>query len=259
MSAPTQDAAASTPTRQQARASARHRNRLAQARFAGYLAATAGCCGLATTADAAVISIDITSPNISGPNGGVAPGSFVTVSNWPISGAAGFNIENFANSHGLTGNRPGLTFAVNSNYASSNPTNFGPGTSIGAGATWASSNNPSLFNYYNVFVSPNFGPDSFMGFRFGSDGAWNYGYLEVTWDSATKTFEILSAAYESTPNTSILTPAPVPEPGAATMAFGALASLCLGGRALKRWKQQRRSEPQGNAGEPAHDLPQTAA
>jgi len=50
-----------------------------------------------------------------------------------------------------------------------------------------------------------------------------------------------------------------PEPGAATMAFGALASLCLGGRALKRWKKQRRSESQGDAGEPAHDLPQTAA
>lgn len=89
MPAPTQDAATSIPTRQQARASARHRNRLSQARFAGYLAATAGCYGLATSADAAVISIDITNPNILGPNGGVPFSQYgtytVTVPGWPVT------------------------------------------------------------------------------------------------------------------------------------------------------------------------------
>ena len=98
-----------------------------------------------------------------------------------------------------------------------------------------------------------------MGFRFGGGSDCDYGYLEVTWNSAHTTWQVLSGAYESTPNTAILTPAPVPEPGAATMAFGALASLCLGGRALKRWRQQRQREPRRDDQDAAHDLPQTAA
>ena len=267
MSAPTHDAATSTPTRQQARASARHRSRLSQARFAGYLAATAGCCGLATTADAEIISIDITSPNISGPNGGV-PYSFYgdynrTVQGWPVTQSSSYGmsfpflqIRNDASVVGLggSGNR-GVGFAT---YGSGGPMKFGTGVSIGADIpTWTAGNIFRTAFFRGGSVSPDFGADSFMAFRFGGGSDWNYGYIEVTWDSANKTFEILSAAYESTLNTPIITP--VPEPGSATMSFGALASLCLGGRALKRWKKQRRSEPQGDAGEPANDLPQTAA
>ena len=80
MPAPTQDTATSTPTRQQARASARHRSRLSQARRAGYLATTAGCCGLATTANAEIVPINISA--FAGPNGGLPVNSFTTLTNW---------------------------------------------------------------------------------------------------------------------------------------------------------------------------------
>jgi hypothetical protein len=260
MSAPTQDAAASPPTRQQARASARHRSKLSQARLAGYLAA-AGCCGLATTADAEVISIDINNPDISGPNANTV--NFKTVDPWPVPGSK-LQIYNLGNVKGFKG-ATNLQFS----FTAGDPAwgrlrKFELDASLDSSASWTTSASTAAF-YASFYGQPvlqaDWGSDSFAGFRFGSGSDWNYGYLEVTWDSANKTFNILSGAYESQLNTPILAGAlaPVPEPGAATMAFGALASLCLGGRALKRWKKQRRSEPQGDAGEPAHDLPQTAA
>ena len=80
-------------------------------------------------------------------------------------------------------------------------------------------------------VSASFGTGSFMGFRFGSGTNWNYGYLEVTWDSTNNTFQILSGAYESTANTAILAgaTAAVPVPAASLLAL-----MALGGNSFRR-------------------------
>jgi hypothetical protein len=73
-----------------------------------------------------------------------------------------------------------------------------------------------------------------MGFRFGVIGSGNftYGYLEVTWNSSTNTFQILSGAYESTVNQAILagaTGGAVPVPAASLLAL-----MALGGNSFRR-------------------------
>jgi hypothetical protein len=74
----------------------------------------------------------------------------------------------------------------------------------------------------------------------------NYGWLEVTWTASTGEFQILSGAYESTPDVAILAgagagPAAVPEPGT-----WAAAALLAGGAAFVRWRK-RRDETQKEA------------
>ena len=261
-------ASAALPSAQRkAPATARRRMRRSQARLAGYLAATAGSCGLATTADAEVISIDITA--FDGPNGGVASGGINRITDWAGSGTGTLAACNGYTYNGNTywGLYPeaGLSIAVSS-AASASPNNFSLGSLVDSNATFSGLGTytgfQAVFQFYDsasqtTDTSPDFGANSFIGFRFANGSDFNYGYLEVTWDSATTTWEVLSGAYENQVNTAIA----VPEPSLATMAFGALASLCLGGSALKRWKRQRRGELQGDAREPGStsDLPQTAA
>lgn len=280
-------ASASLPSAQRkAPATARRRMRRSQARLAGYLAATAGSCGLATTADAEVIAIDISA--FSGPNGGLSGANnqykFTDFAG-PVGSGTLWAMDGYTSgSFTWWGLYPtdGLSIAVNpasgpspSYYdQAASPKNFGLGSSVGSSETFAtydSSSSPYTYEgFLAVFqwsdgsktkISPDFGANSFIGFRFANGSDFNYGYLEVTWDSASTTWEVLSGAYENSVNTGILTSsaAPVPEPGASTMAFGALASLCLGGSALKRWKKQRRGGPRPADHTPAGELPSTPA
>jgi len=248
------------PTRQQARAASRSRSRKSHRRLAGYLTATAGCCGLATTADAEVVALDVTA--FAGrPNAGLEPGGFTTLFTFG-DGDIYFGVSNqYALGNGFNGILTGFytnvekdirgAFAYSQGVGNENfIARFATNASIGSPASWTSEGYRFQFRYtYDLFglktwEAPDWGPGSFAGFRFGDDATgWNYGYIEATWDTATQTFEILSAAYETQLNTPILAGAvPVPEPGTATMAFGAVASLCLGGRAFTRWKKQRRRE-----------------
>ena len=95
--------------------------------------------------------------------------------------------------------------------------------------------------YSNVstYSAPDFTRGSYMGFRFGSGSSYKYGWLEMTWDSTSSQFQILSGAYESSPNTQILAGAtgatPVPE----STASGGLMGLLLGGAALRQWRKSR--------------------
>jgi hypothetical protein len=100
----------------------------------------------------------------------------------------------------------------------------------------------ALFQY-NTSISPDFGSGSYMGFRTAQG---NYGWLEVTWDSASQDFQIFSGAYEDQVGVSILAgdtggPAAVPEPGT-----WAAAALLAGGAAFARWRK-RRNEAQKEA------------
>ena len=214
------------------------------ARLAAYLAAGVGSSMLATAeVEAGVVAIDLTNVggrNITGVCAGMNFGdSRIQILNW--LGAAGtgtLNIYRQSGQIGLDGSS-GLFLAVNgSAYAS--PRNFGAGASIDASATFTTYYKRPPFRYGVISgsTSPDFGAGSFMGFRFGSGSTWNYGYIEVLWTwtgtQSTSTFQLLSAAYESTANTAILAgapPTPIPAPSA-------LALLALGGGAFRRARQR---------------------
>ncbi|MGA0420887.1 MAG: hypothetical protein ACO3P9_12790, partial [Phycisphaerales bacterium] len=195
--------------------------------------------------DAAIVMIDLTNvngQNITGANAGLSDGNKHSISNWLGTGTGRLEIySNYFNGDrywGLDGDDEAgvfLDFAVNgSSFAS--PRNFGASTTIDGSSTWTGSANRTVFKY-NSSTSPDFGAGSFMGFRFGSGSSWNYGYLEVTWNSTTNTFQILSGAYESTANTSILagaTAAAVPGGGVSAMAL-----MALGGGAFRRRSRGR--------------------
>jgi hypothetical protein len=181
------------------------------ARLGAYLAAGLGAAAT-STADAAIVNINIgpSGFNIGGVNAGLALNSFVYRDNFPLTGANTLLVYNGSYSRwGLNGYYY-LSFANGGGYAS--PSKFSLGDSIGSSANW--NNGPGFFQIFYA-VSPNFGSGSYMGFRTAQN---NYGWLEVTWDSASQDFEILSGAYEDQAGVAILAgagagPAAVPEPG----------------------------------------------
>lgn len=211
--------------------------------LAAYLAAGVGLAGIAPAADAAIVTIDITNPNVSGPNGGVPNGGFSVINNWvPGASLSLFNGFGNGNAVGLGGS---LIFA-NSTYYYASPRNFAFGSTIDGSLPFANFDGLTFFQvdsyYYSggTYTSPDFGPGSYMGFLFRSGLNDYYGWIEVTWSGSTSTWEILSAAYESQPNTGILAgdvgsaSAPAPSPAS-------LLALIVGGAALRQWRQRRRS------------------
>ncbi len=215
-------------------------------RLKTYLATGLGACGVATSAEAGVVSININSPNISGPNAGVASGSRTVINHWPIAGLLNLGIYNGYD--GLIGLGPFvgyLQFAINGPFAS--PKNFTTGSQIGSSENWSQSASRTTFKNGSD-VSPSFGSNSFMGLRFSTNFGvdWYYGWVKVTWNG-TDTFEILAAAYEDTPNTPILAGntgggGAVPEP-----ASGAVVALLMGGTALRQWRKKRRENDAANS------------
>jgi hypothetical protein len=207
-------------------------------RLASYL--TVGLAGalMATVhSEAAVVNIDLTNVqgnNITATNGGVTSGQRLDISDWLGAGTGTLRISNnFYNFWGLGGTSD-LEFAYGGAFAT--PRNFVYGSSIDASASASWSGSGSDVNFRStVGVSPDFGAGSFMGFRFGSAGNYNYGYLEVTWTGATNTFQILSGAYETAANTAITTPSAVPGAGLSAMALMALG----GGGAFRRRSRGR--------------------
>jgi len=207
------------------------------ARLGVYLAAGLGVSGAAmSTSEAAIVIIDISSSgfNIEGVNAGLAYGNYRTIDDFPFTGAGDMDVMNGYNGGqvwGLFSSSAGLSFAAGGSPAS--PFNFSLGASIGSSATWRKGNQSEFQNITSV--SPDFGPGSYMGFK-TSQG--NYGWLKVTWESASQDFEILSGAYEDQVGVAILAgdgagPAAVPEPGT-----WAAAALLAGGAAFARWRKR---------------------
>jgi hypothetical protein len=227
------------------------------ARLGAYFAAGVGASMAATsTSEAAIITIDVGPAgfNIGGINGGVASGDRLVVNYFPIYGAGAFEIWNAVNYFGAI--YTGLaTYSFSPYFAytggSASPQNFSGGQFIGPDSNFSSSKINTAFRVLNPdfpqysFVSDNFGAGSYMGFRFLADesGAYNYGWLAVTWDNTTDQFQILGGAYESDLDTPIQVPGsePIPEPGT-----WAAAALLAGGAAFMRWRK-RRDEAQKEA------------
>jgi hypothetical protein len=129
---------------------------------------------------------------------------------------------------GITG--AGTNFAV-TGYSIASPRNFSSGGLIDNSATFVGFSPYTPFRV-NSSSSPDFASGSYIGFRSANN---HYGWLEVTWSSASDTFEILSGAYESTAGMGISAGATsaIPEPTAAVMSLGALAA----GACIRRRKQ----------------------
>jgi len=207
-------------------------------RLGAYLAIGVGTGALATSAEAAVVPIDVSS--ISGVNGGVTAGTFRTIYNFPAFGAGNLFLANAYTTNQTTGlsfQYPGLGFATGVSLAT--PVKFAAGTLIdataGGGTFYADYN--SIFKF-NAFVSPDFGPNSFLGFK---DALGRYGYIETTWNSTTNEFRIFSAAYESVAGVGIMTPggAAVPEIDPAGLA--STMSLVMGSVAMLEQRRRKRA------------------
>jgi len=203
-------------------------------RLASYLAA-AGIGGLAATAEAAVVQLDVTS--ISGVNAGLAPRGSKTVSLESLGLNSGGDLTlhyqfkaKYETDPTLTGLSATGAAMIAAGTGATSPTNFSAGTLIGSDAPFTSTKYNTLF-VHGSNVSPDFGPDSFIGFK-SADG--HYGWLEVTWDSSTGNFEILDGAYENVAGVAIQAGvSAVPEPAGALGTLGLLA----GGVFVRRRKQ----------------------
>jgi len=212
------------------------------ARFVRYLVAGVGCSMLATSPlDAAVIPISLVDAGVDGPNGGLPDGAafiglFPYVPGGPNPGSAMRVYNGASNRWGLAGSVTTSTvnrlLEISASGTSAAPTKFAAGATIDATSPllWTTDGARTVFRN-GTDLSPDFLPNEFMGFRFSADNGanWNYGYLEVIWNSTDSDFEILSAAYESNLNQSIGAGA-TPIPGAG----GLMALMALGGGAFRR-------------------------
>lgn len=240
MSSSVPAASHSSTSRQQARSAAREVNRSA-ARLSGYLAAGVGA-GLtgASCTEAAVVLVDVgpTGFNINGINGGLPDPGFTTVSNFPTAGAGNLKIYNAYGGWWGFGGVGGLTLASDTKPTS--PTKLTAGQTINGSLTFTGGDN----NFYNSLfrsggnAAPNFGSGSYMAFKTAQN---NYGWLEVIWNQVTTQFQLVSGAYESTPNTPIV--AGVPEPSA--IAAAGVAALALGAGAIRRARRSRKAKAAG--------------
>ena len=202
-------------------------------RLGSYLAATIGIGGLAATAEAAVVQLDVSS--ISGVNAGLVPGGTKAVSlvslGSDLEGNLAFyhqNVPKYSTDQ-LTGLFATGGAMIAAGTGATSPTNFAARALIGSDAPFSTTKYNTLF-VSGSHVSPDFGPDSFIGFK-SADG--HYGWLEVTWDSAGGNFEVLGGAYQDVAGATILAGTAVPEPAGMLGTLGLLA----GGTFFRRRKQ----------------------
>lgn len=229
------------------------------ARLGAYLAAGLGASTVATpVADAAIVNINIgpSGFNIGGVNAGLGLYNS-TYRYFPDSGQGILWLGNQEFLSVLGGAYvTGLAlfyggFFATDSAAPASPTRFALNAPINGSSnfTYNGYNGVSFFKVaggdpydgYFSYLSPNFGPGSYMGFKTANN---SFGWLEVTWNGTD--FEILSGAYETDPGVAILAgqgagPAAVPEPGT-----WAAAALLAGGAAFARWRK-RRDEAQKEA------------
>jgi len=191
-----------------------------------YLIGLGGVTLLASTSNAAVVTMDI-SP-LSGLNAGLAPGTQKSV---PLSsldaGLTGdFNIYNVpaTPSVGLTGSKGSVTYIAKIGTI---PKRFASGTTIDSSSAFTVDSTTLFSNGSSAWEA-----GSYLGFK--SSGG-NYGWLETTWDPTITTFEVLAGAYESVAGAAI-TAGAIPEPGT-------LALLVAGAGAVVALRRRKTATP----------------
>jgi hypothetical protein len=194
-------------------------------RLGAYLTATLGIGCLAGNSEAAIQIIDITP--FAGPNGGVSSGSSSTFNFAGVTN--GLQIYNGKYSLWGFDGVDNVYFAVNSIFINADIRKFSSGATIDSAARFNDLPDYTVFKLTST-EAPDFGSNSFVGFK--ANG--NFGWLKVTWDSSTDTFEIWSGAYE-TSGAPILAGdlGAIPEPVSMLSTMGMLASGLL----IRRRKQ----------------------
>jgi hypothetical protein len=192
-----------------------------QKQLATYLTAGLGAGYLAATADAAIISLDVSS--VSGSRTATDSGARF---NWDIAGNTLYVDAYEDGALANVGMAPYWDGDLNLAMTADNDGlfKFATGAIIGSGANWASDgNSSSLFNYDGT-KQPAWGGGSFVGFQANNGTTPLYGWLEVTWNGI-DTFEILGGAYDDSgaPITAGPTVAAVPEPASVLGTLGLLA------------------------------------
>jgi len=225
------------------------------ARLSGYLTVSIGAGVLGTSqADAEIVTINIgpTGFNIGGPNAGLSTGAYTNINNFPFSGGGMLGLlnqniyigydEDVFTITGLYGYN-GLLFAGGGGGA---VTNFASGALIDASVTFSPDNgygSSGAFyfrrNSLPPFVSPTFGPGSYVGFKTATG---NYGWLEVTWNPSPQEFQIYSGAYESVAGVGIKAGDTGVVPEIDPNSFGSALSLVMGSLAVLEHRRRKRTE-----------------
>jgi hypothetical protein len=221
----------------------------ARRRAAAAALASVGAGILGTqSAEAEILTIEIgpSGFNITGVNGGVTAGTSTNINNFPTTGAGNLILTNAFSGYQITGlslqgGPNGIAAAGGGN---ARPVNFAAGTLIdataGGGAFYDDLAGPAFRVGSGGSVSPDFGPNSFLGFR---DALGRFGYIETTWNSTTNEFRILSAAYESVAGVAIragdVEPSAVPEIDPTGLA--STMSLVMGSVAMLEQRRRRRA------------------
>ena len=190
------------------------------------------------SAEAAIVTIDIgpSGFNIEGVNAG---GQNIGIPDFPISGGGTLSISN-GSGMGARGDS-NLYFATNGTNAS--PFDFSGGATIGSSftGTWSTSLSPtSYFKYYGD-ISPDFGADSYLGFRTAQG---NYGWMEATWNGTD--FQFYSAAYEDVVGASIVAgdTGSVAVPEIDPNGLASALSLVMGSAAMLEQRRRKRADRQ---------------
>jgi len=203
-----------------------------------YLAGLGTATLLATTSNAAIVTMDVSS--ISGDNGGATGASYglqVSLSTLTNGGLEGnlflWDLHNgWMDDVGISGGRltsddPYVKIAYTGGKTS--PKAFHDGDFVDENSQFTDDRALSSFwfQYSTNDYAESWGAGNYIGF-FTDDGTdKHYGWLEVTWDRDTQIFHILSGAYESEANVGIPI-TPVPEPSSlALLAAGAAGVAAL--------------------------------
>jgi len=193
-----------------------------------YLIGLGGVTVLASTSNAAVVTMDISL--LSGLNAGLATGTqkSVALSSMDAGLTGDFNIYNMPATPtvGLTGGSKGSATYMAYEKGPNRPRRYASSQTIDSTA-WFTIGNDTLFSN----GSSAWEAGSYMGFKSGNG---NYGWLETTWDPGINTFEVLAGAYESVSGVGITTP--VPEPSA-------LALLVAGAGAVVALRRRKTATP----------------
>lgn len=202
-----------------------------------YLAGLGTATVLATTSNAAIISLDVSS--ISGDNGGSTveqlPVYLSTLTDGALEGRLTlWNLHNSVfDAVGISG-VSGAKIAYTGGKTS--PKVFHSGDFVDENSLFTDNNSYSTFQFRydpgSLYQTPDWSPGSYMGFVVEDGEDKHYGWLEVTWDGDAEIFQILSGAYESEANLGIPI-TPIPEPSSLAL----LAAGAAGVAALRRRKK----------------------
>ena len=219
------------------------RSQAARRRAAAAAVASLGAGILGTqSAEAGIVTINIAAAgsngvNITGVNAGVAADGSKFIDDFPTTGGGSVYVYN--KHRFMTGvyGFAGFTFATGPTRAT--PVDFAAGTLIDATAGGGAFNNAAYSTFkYATYVSPDFGPNSFLGFR---DGLGRYGYIETTWNSTSEQFQFFSAAYESVAGVGIMTPGAASVPEIDPAGLASTMSLVMGSVAMLEQRRRKRA------------------